>query len=100
MSAGSTLASADTLVVPASHGTSDVDALPHRGQKLAEVLREFGEPNERHAAVGGGSPKHPPITRWDYAGWSVFFERTTVVDVVVKNDPPPISHVDELQRAR
>jgi hypothetical protein len=71
-------------------------ALPHRGERQAEVLREFGEPQRRHAPVGGGSPKRPPITRWDYAGWSVFFERSAVVDVVVPNDPPPISHVDEL----
>ena len=48
----------------------------------------------------GGAPKHPPITRWDYAGYSVFFERTTVVDVVIKGDPPPLSHVDELKPAK
>jgi hypothetical protein len=71
--------------------------LPHRGQSEATVLREFGEPARRHAAVGGGSAKRPPITRWDYDGYSVFFERTTVVDVVIQGDPPPLSHTDELQ---
>jgi hypothetical protein len=89
---------ADELVMPpASEAPSHPLVLPHRGQSQATVLREFGEPAQRHAAVGGGSAKRPPITRWDYDGWSVFFERTTVVDVVVKNDPPPISHIDELQ---
>ncbi|MFT4046155.1 MAG: hypothetical protein QM661_05600 [Solimonas sp.] len=79
---------------------ADVLAVPQRGQSQAAVLREFGEPQLRHAPAGGGAPKHPPITRWDYDGWSVFFERTTVVDVVIQGDPPPLSHVDELHPAR
>ncbi|NGY06851.1 hypothetical protein G7Y85_18920 [Solimonas terrae] len=92
-------ASADELVMPpAGEMPPHPVILPHRGEHEATVLKEFGEPRQRHAPVGGGSPKHPPITRWDYDGYSVFFERTTVVDVVVKGDPPPISHVDELKR--
>lgn len=90
-------ASADELVMPAAGEMPPHPViLPHRGQSQNTVLKEFGEPQQRHAAVGGGTPKHPPITRWDYDGYSVFFERTTVVDVVVKGDPPPVSHIDEL----
>lgn len=91
-------ASADELVMPPSSEMPPHPViLPHRGQSQGTVLKEFGEPQQRHAAVGGGTPKHPPITRWDYAGYSVFFERTTVVDVVIKGDPPPISHAEELR---
>ena len=95
-------AGADELAVPAleGHAAPKPLVLPHRGQSQATVLREFGEPLQRHAPAGGGAPKHPPITRWDYAGYSVFFERTTVVDVVIKGDPPPLSHVDELKPAK
>jgi len=28
-------------------------------------------------------PLHPPITRWDYDGYSVFFENSTVLHSVV-----------------
>jgi hypothetical protein len=95
-------AQADELAVPAIEGTSAPKplVLPQRGQSQATVLREFGEPKLRHAPAGGGAPKHPPITRWDYDGYSVFFEHTTVVDVVIKGDPPPLSHVDELKPAK
>lgn len=93
-------AAADELVMPPAHEMPPHPVvLPHRGESQSTVLKEFGEPDQRHAAVGGGTPKHPPITRWDYAGYSVFFERTTVVDVVIKGDPPPISHVNELHPA-
>ncbi|WP_051361791.1 hypothetical protein [Solimonas soli] len=100
---GGGLAGADELAVPAVEGSAQQPkplVLPHRGQSEATVLREFGEPKLRHAPAGGGKPQHPPITRWDYDGYSVFFERTTVVDVVIKGDPPPLSHVDELKPAR
>lgn len=95
-------ARADELVIPAAEPAAvrHPAALPVRGQSQAAVLREFGEPRTRHAPAGGDSRLHPPITRWDYDGWSVFFERTTVVDVVVRDAPPPLSNVDELQPAR
>jgi hypothetical protein len=70
--------------------------LPQRGMTMNTVTQRFGEPAQRHAPAGGGGPKTPPITRWDYDGYSVFFENSTVIDVVVKDAPAPISHVDEL----
>ena len=72
-------------------------ALPHKGQTMAAVERQFGAPQTRHAPVGGSSPRRPPITRWDYAGFSVFFENTHVVDAVVPGHPPQVHHVDQLQ---
>ncbi|WP_051278113.1 hypothetical protein [Solimonas flava] len=96
------LASAEQLDLPPAEAApqSRPIVLPQRGQTQASVLREFGEPHTRHAPAGGGSAKHPPITRWDYDGYSVFFERSTVIDVVTKGDPPPLSHVDELKPAQ
>lgn len=52
---------------------------PHRGQTMHQVEREFGVPEKRYPAVG----HHPPITRWDYRNFSVFFEYTLVVHAVV-----------------
>jgi hypothetical protein len=56
---------------------------PKRGSTMSEVEKRFGAPLTRHATVGGGSPHQPPITRWDYSGFSVVFERDRVIDTVV-----------------
>jgi hypothetical protein len=48
------------------------------------VEQHFGAPVERHPTVSDpGRPGQPPITRWDYTGFSVFFERDKVIDSVV-----------------
>jgi len=51
---------------------------PKRGSTMGEVERHFGAPLTRHATVG-----QPPITRWDYSGFSVFFEQDRVIHAVV-----------------
>ena len=56
---------------------------PKRGLTMDQVEKQFGAPATRHAAVGGSSQQQPPITRWDYNGFSVFFERDRVVHSVV-----------------
>ncbi len=89
------LVHADVLTLPTVQ-VSDSD-LPQRGTRQTEVASRFGEPLQRHAPVGGGTAQQPPITRWDYDGYSVFFENSTVIDVVVKGAPKPLHNVDELQ---
>jgi hypothetical protein len=42
------------------------------------VEKQFGAPAEKHPTVG-----KPPITRWDYPNFSVFFEGDRVIDSVV-----------------
>jgi len=54
-------------------------ATPARGQSMAAVERQFGPPAERFAAVG-----QPPITRWVYPGFVVYFEYDHVVHAVRK----------------
>ena len=69
---------AETLVVDDQVQLRDsgVDR-PKRGSTMAEVEKHFGAPVEKHATVG-----QPPITRWDYPGFSVFFEGDRVIDSV------------------
>lgn len=67
---------------------SQVDR-PKRGSTMGEVEKRFGAPVTRHPAVGGSSQKQPPITRWDYNGFSVVFERDRVVDTVVTGGEAP-----------
>ena len=50
---------------------------PARGATMASVEAKYGAPQTRHDAVGA-----PPITRWDYAGFSVFFEHDRAIDAV------------------
>ncbi|MES2488831.1 MAG: hypothetical protein V4607_03500 [Pseudomonadota bacterium] len=73
--------------------------LPRKGAGMAQVAKEFGEPQVKHPAVGGGQPRQPPITRWDYAGFSVFFENTHVVDAVRPDQPAEIHRKEELKAA-
>jgi len=51
--------------------------LPAKGSTMSTVESRFGAPRTRHAAVG-----EPPITRWDYDGFSVYFEHQHVVHSV------------------
>lgn len=71
--------------------------LPRKGQEMGLVVKEFGEPKTKYPPVGGGMPRQPPITRWDYEGFSVFFEHSHVVDAVVPGHPSEIHHKDELK---
>ena len=51
---------------------------PARGALMKTVEKQFGSPAEKHPTVG-----KPPITRWDYPNFSVFFEGDRVIDSVV-----------------
>jgi hypothetical protein len=53
-------------------------ARPERGSTMVGVERKFGAPVTRHPTVGA-----PPITRWDYPSFSVFFEGDRVIHAVV-----------------
>jgi hypothetical protein len=66
---------------------------PRRGVTMDEVEKRFGAPVTRHATVGGSSEHQPPITRWDYNGFAVFFERDKVIDSVVTGSAVTASSV-------
>ena len=74
-----TVASAETIVVGGHLMVAPSPiARPHRGETMRQVETRFGAPERRYPAVG-----QPPITRWDYARFSVYFEFTRVVHSVV-----------------
>lgn len=80
----------------ASRGTHR--SLPQRGMRMREVTRRYGMPLKKYPPVGGYSALRPPITRWDYGGFSVFFEHNLVIDTVVPHQPPPVYHVNKLEK--
>jgi hypothetical protein len=51
---------------------------PDRGSSMATVQSRYGEPTNRHSAVG-----EPPITRWDYPQFAVYFEHDRVLHAVL-----------------
>ena len=51
---------------------------PERGMRMNLVETRFGAPASRYPAVG-----KPPISRWDYPGFVVYFENDLVLHAVV-----------------
>ena len=80
--------SAPALADSLERGASDTEATasPYRstvavhGMTQSQVRARFGEPEKRHAPVPAqGTRLNPPITRWDYDSFSVFFERDIAI---------------------
>ena len=51
---------------------------PKQGQSMDSVTQQFGEPQDRIAAIG-----EPPISRWVYGNFTVYFEHNLVIHSVV-----------------
>ncbi len=66
-------ATGDVLVLDEVRQVEKMD-LPRNGLSKSEVESRFGAPSKRHSAVG-----EPPITRWDYETYSVYFEYDVVL---------------------
>lgn len=94
-----TLARAEVVTLPENGGFETVSK-PEKGITMRAVVQQFGPPERKYAAVGGGSKRQPPITRWDYPGFSVFFENSHVVDAVVPGRPPALQRTEELQSSQ
>src|SRR6056297_927873 len=52
--------------------------LPDNGLTMSQVEQRYGRPNERRAPVG-----EPPISRWLYDDYSVYFEHDLVIESVL-----------------
>lgn len=75
------VANADTLQMGGTDNAARFESAgkPSRGMTQARVEASYGSPQSRQAAVGD-----PPITRWDYAEFAVFFEYDHVIHSVTK----------------
>ena len=69
--------SADVLLIEEVRQAERME-VPANGMKQSEVRDRFGAPSKTDPAVGD-----PPITRWDYEGWSVYFEYDLVLYTVL-----------------
>jgi hypothetical protein len=69
---------ADVIKLPG--GEAEVVAAsdgPRRGMAKAQVEQRYGAPVHQQAAIG-----EPPISRWDYPRYSVYFEHDRVLHAV------------------
>jgi len=74
-------ANADTLLLEGiSMDSSTASQRPRRGMSMENVEARFGQPTSRVAAVG-----EPPITRWEYPGFIVYFEHDLVLHAAVRH---------------
>lgn len=71
--------SAEVLLIERTQQQAN-QAVPKHGQNMQQVEQRFGAPLVRRAAVG-----EPPITRWEYADFVVYFEHNLVLNTVFKH---------------
>ncbi len=71
-------AGADTLDTSGISAGQD-GSRPVRGTTQAQVEAKFGSPASKIAAVG-----EPPISRWEYPQFTVYFEYDRVIHAVLK----------------
>ncbi|MDM8347837.1 phosphodiesterase [Pseudomonas sp. sp1636] len=75
-------ANAETRQIPLGQQGTGSAQLPQRGASQRSVLERFGLADEEHRAVGS-----PPISRWDYREFSVYFEYDHVINSVRHHRP-------------
>lgn len=55
---------------------------PSRGMTMAQVQKQFGDPQSKMDPRGGQKRDWPTINRWVYPQFTVYFQRDRVLDVV------------------
>lgn len=79
---------ADTLLVDRAKASKSLDNAPARGTSMAQVEARFGAPTQKLEPRGGQQPQWPVIHRWVYPDYTVYFERSHVIDVVAHRASP------------
>ncbi len=80
---GAAASQAETVVIPlGQQGKAWQVETPRKGITKDAVEARYGAPENRGGPVGD-----PPITKWDYEQFTVYFEHDHVIHSVVKFDP-------------
>ncbi|MFC1749195.1 hypothetical protein ACFL2V_10360 [Pseudomonadota bacterium] len=66
---------------PENEHPSTIGTMPTRGMTMEQVKKHFGEPDKVVKPVG-----EPPITRWIYDGFIVYFERKYVLHALMPSN--------------
>ncbi|MGI9329868.1 MAG: hypothetical protein ACR2QB_04055 [Gammaproteobacteria bacterium] len=71
---------AETLLVEGlAQGSASAPQRPNRGMSMDKVSATWGQPAAKNSAVGD-----PPIARWEYSDFVVYFEYSKVIHSVQK----------------
>lgn len=71
----------DTLLIERVQ-EENKSAMPTRGQTMAQVEARYGAPTDKLDPRGGQKRQWPTINRWVYPAFTVYFEKSRVIDVV------------------
>ena len=79
-----TCAVAQNLSIPIGQQAAELQGtdIPQRGMTQTTVEARFGDPLMKIDPVG-----EPPVSRWDYADYHVYFEGDRVIHAVLKHKP-------------
>lgn len=69
--------------------------MPKRGMSMKQVEKKFGRPIKVLPPVGPTSKFQPPITRWVYDDYIVYFERDLVIHSARPRDPEKFRKLKE-----
>ena len=75
---------AEVIQIPVGQQAPELQDLPRptRGMSQTAVIEEFGLPEDKSAPVGD-----PPISKWTYPHYTVYFESETVIHSVLTHTP-------------
>ena len=71
----------DTLLVERVQ-QENTAAMPTRGMTMQQVEAKYGKPADQLDPRGGQKRQWPTINRWTYPTFTVYFEKSRVIDAV------------------
>ena len=78
---------ADTLLIDRAAAGKAMNG-PARGASMGQVEAQFGAPDQKLEPRGGQQPQWPVIHRWVYPQFTIYFENSNVIDVVLRQAAP------------
>jgi hypothetical protein len=77
----------DTLLIQRVQ-QENTAAMPARGMSMQDVEAKFGAPASKLDPRGGQKHQWPTINRWTYPTFTVYFEKSRVIDAVANKADP------------
>jgi hypothetical protein len=76
-------AQADILSIGSNAQVLKKANMPKHGDSMGMVSKKFGSAQRVKTSKGKITKRNPKITRWDYSGFTVFFENAHVIHSVI-----------------
>jgi hypothetical protein len=80
LSALSTAYAESLIIENIDKSSASLTASPNRGMSMETVESKWGNPEQKRAAIG-----EPPISRWEYSDFIVYFEYSHVIHAVTRH---------------